>query len=179
MPSTDRCAAFDALAALLEYPGDGFAERARAAAGALAEAAPATARALEAFLAWIERHLPDDGRVELEETYARTFDWNPERCLEVGWHLYGERYERGAFLVRMREGLRETGVEEGTELPDHLGAALRLLGRQSDAEAAAFAREALLPALEKVVAGFSSVPDNPYADVVRAVRDAVRGVTRP
>ncbi len=173
--STARRDALDALATLLEYPGDGFAERARAAGAALAASAPRAVRALDGFLRRV-READAAGRTELEETYSRTFDWNPERCLEIGWHLFGERYERGAFLVRMREGLRGAGVEEGTELPDHLGAALRLLGRLPDADAAAFVREAVPPALEKVVAGFASVPDNPYADVVRAVRDAVRDV---
>jgi len=34
-----------------------------------------------------------------------TFDINPACALEVGWHLFGEDYMRGQFLVRMREEL--------------------------------------------------------------------------
>ena len=67
------------------------------------------------------------GSTELEELYTRTFDINPVCSLEVGWHLFGEDYNRGAFLVRMRGLLREHGIEEGAELPDHLESVLRVL----------------------------------------------------
>ena len=50
---------------------------------------------------------------DLEELFTRTFDINPQCTLELGWQLYGEDYNRGAFLVRMRELMREKGVEEG------------------------------------------------------------------
>jgi nitrate reductase delta subunit len=57
------------------------------------------------------------GVTDLEEFYTRTFDINPVSALEIGWHLYGEQYERGAFLVKMRELSRTLGVEESTSLP--------------------------------------------------------------
>ena len=63
----------------------------------------------------------------LEELYTRTFDINPVCSLETGWHLFGEDYNRGAFLVRMRGLLRQHGIEEGAELTDHLESALRVL----------------------------------------------------
>ena len=49
-------------------------------------------------------------------------DINPECTLEVGWQLYGEDYNRGAFLVRMRAWMRSVGVEERGELPADLAA---------------------------------------------------------
>ena len=64
---------------------------------------------------------------ELEETYARTFDINPACALEVGWHLFGEEYARGLFLVRLRGEMREHGVEESSELPDHITHVLALI----------------------------------------------------
>ncbi len=91
---------------------------------------------------------------EREELYTRTFDVNPVATLDLGWHLYGEQYERGAFLVRMREALRRTAVEETTELPDHLTQALRALGRMEEDEAAAFTAAAVGPAVHKILAGF-------------------------
>ena len=117
-------------------------------------------------------------RGELEELYPRTFDINPVSSLEVGWHLYGEQYDRGAFLVRMRDALRRAGLEEGTELPDHLTTALRLLARLPEAEASVFAREAVLPALEKMTKGFED-GENPYGGLVRAVRSAVAPCAAP
>jgi nitrate reductase delta subunit len=161
--------ALEALAALLEYPREGAARRALDARVALEASAPAAARACAGFLA----HAASAPLHELEELYARTFDWSPERALEVGWHLYGEQYDRGAFLVAMRERLRAHGVEEGENLPDHLATLLRLLARAGPAEAEALCARHLRPALERLVKGFEATPGNPYEDVVRAVGEAV------
>lgn len=87
---------------------------------------------------------------ELQELYTQNFDLNPTCALEVGWHLYGEDYHRGAFLVKMRQQMRDHGLSESSELPDHLSNALRLLDRLEPDEAAAFAGEYLLPALDRM-----------------------------
>jgi nitrate reductase assembly molybdenum cofactor insertion protein NarJ len=53
--------------------------------------------------------------------------------------------------VTMRGALRQHGVDEGSELPDHLPAALRLLPRLTpEEEPRALVTEALLPALGKM-----------------------------
>lgn len=166
-----RADVFDALAELLEYPGDGHERRAARARAVLVEQAPDLAARLAPFLG----RLTQGGPAEAEELYTRTFDWSPERALEVGWHLYGEQYDRGAFLVRMRELLRAHGVEEGAELPDRLGTLLRLLGRLPADGACDLAARALRPGLERMQAGFASEPDNPY----RAVLEAVAAVLPP
>lgn len=106
---------------------------------------------------------------DLQELYTRTFDLNPVCALDVGWHLYGEAYERGRFLVRMREMLRQAGIEEGTELPDHLTAVLPALGRLAPDEAAAFASAYVLPAVRRMLEGLSG-QENPYENVLAAVR---------
>lgn len=118
---------------------------------------------------------------DLEELYTRTFDINPITSLEIGWHLYGEAYERGAFLVKMRGLLRRHGIQESAELPDHLTHALRLLGRLEDAEADAFAQQCVLPALHKMLDGFSGHP-SPYGNILQAIATSleqlhVQGVT--
>lgn len=104
----------------------------------------------------------------LEELYTRTFDINPVCSLEIGWHLYGEDYNRGAFLVRMRALLRELGIEEGAELPDHLETALRALATMPPEEADSLARRFVLPAVQKMRAGFPA-EGNPYAAVLAEV----------
>src|SRR6266568_3182701 len=68
-------------------------------------------------LADLLRYPEDPARQEL---YVQTFEFNPACTLELGWHLFGENYERGEFLVRMREQLRRHGIAESNELPDHL-----------------------------------------------------------
>ena len=157
--------ALDAFASLLEYPGEGFAARARAALELLTRDAPSLAQACVAVAA---------GGAELEEAFARAFDWSEERSLDLGWHLYGERYERGAFLVSMRARLRTAGVEEGDELPDHLTVLLRALGRMESAEAAAFCAAILAPALGKLVAGFERAEASPYRAPLVALHALVR-----
>ena len=98
-----------------------------------------------------------------------TFDSNAERALEVGWHLHGENYARGAFMVRMRQLLAQHGVEERTELPDHVSHVLPVLARADDELRVALARGVLLPALEKIAAGFGD-GDNPYLGVVTGLK---------
>jgi nitrate reductase delta subunit len=109
---------------------------------------------------------------DMEELYTRTFDINPISSLEIGWHLYGEAYERGVFLVTMRDLLRSHGVPESAELPDHLVHVLPLLARMDDAEAESFSRTYLVPALEKMLDGFSR-QTSPYEHVLRALLLAV------
>ena len=105
---------------------------------------------------------------ELEELFTRTFDLNPVCCLEVGWHLYGEDYNRGAFMVKMRQLLRSHGVKETIELPDHLSHLLPLFGRLDEQEAMRLSGSFVLPALKKMEEGLSG-KNNPYEEVLRVV----------
>lgn len=105
-----------------------------------------------------------------EELYATTFDFDPKVSLELGWHLFGESFKRGAFLVRMRAALREHKLDEGRHLPDYLPTLLRLLDRLDQADGEALILEVILPALEVVLQGFASRPDHPYARGLGALR---------
>jgi nitrate reductase molybdenum cofactor assembly chaperone len=107
---------------------------------------------------------PDDAAQQ--ELYVQTFEFNPACTLEIGWHLFGENYERGEFLVRMREQLRRHGIAESTELPDHLTHLLLLVAAMKHDEAARLAGEFLLPALAKIAA---AVPDAHYQSALRAI----------
>lgn len=165
----------DALALLLDYPGEGHGLRVREAAAALEARAPDLAAALAPFCT----RLAADDPSEAQELYTRTFDWSPERALELGWHLFGEQYERGAFLVRMRALLRAHGVEEGSELPDRLGSVLRLLGRMPPREAEALAAGPVQAALARIRAGFADEPAHPYLGVLAAVERALPPAAPP
>ena len=93
--------------------------------------------------------------------------------LEVGWHIFGEDYNRGALLVTVRGLLREHGLPEGTELPDHLATVLPLLGRLPDDAAETWARRYTLPALGKMLAGFAE-EDNPYRSALIEIEHLLR-----
>ncbi len=110
---------------------------------------------------------------ELQELFIQTFDLNPVCSLEMGWHLFGENYDRGLLLVKMRQQLRAHEIAETTELPDHLTNALRLLPRMDREAGAYFAEAIVLPALEKMREAIRG-KDNPYQHVLEAVRLAVR-----
>ncbi len=105
---------------------------------------------------------------DLQELYTRTFDWNPATSMEIGWHLYGENYERGEFLVEVRAMLRRYGVAESEGLPDHIVHVLPLIERLPAADAEHFVSECLAPALRKIHAALAGT-GNPYLHLVRAL----------
>ena len=158
---------FDALAELFEYPRDGHAARMRELVGRIAAAAPETAADLEP----LARFAAESSLGESEELYVRTFDANAERALEVGWQVFGEQYERGAFLVDLRGRMRALGVAETTELPDHLTQVLRLLGRMDEADARTLVDRAVERSLARVRASLDD--DNPYRGAIDAVTKAL------
>jgi nitrate reductase delta subunit len=108
----------------------------------------------------------------LQELYVATFEFNPACTLEIGWHLFGENYERGEFLVKMRDQLRRHGVAEFTELPDHLTHLLPLIARMKHDEAASLTGEYLLPALAKVRTAIGG-KNNPYEEPLAALEETL------
>ncbi len=165
---------FAQLSCFLDYPDESLAGRLSDSLPGLRDWNSGVAGALEAFL----RDSRDLSTTQMEELYTRTFDINPACTLEIGWILYGQQYERGAFLVRMRELLRDHGIGETSELPDHLTLVLRLLDRMDPEEADSFCREKLHPALGKMREGFAD-PENPYSFVLEAVELALRSFLGP
>jgi nitrate reductase delta subunit len=160
---------FDLLASLVDYPAGDFRARWRRCAEVLSEESPEAAGPARAFLEYTEGQ-NDAG---MEELYTRTFDMNPSCALEAGWHLYGENYARGTFLVSMREAMRRFGLEESAELPDHLRHLLALAGRMPEGEARRLVEKFILPALEKILKGLPAREGNPYAKALEAVRLAL------
>ena len=163
---------YDSLAALLVYPSADYHQRVTRATTAFAPVEPEGAVLLNRFAEQI-RNLSTE---ELQEMFIRTFDMNPVRSLDVGWHLFGENYDRGTFLVKMRQQLRRFGIAESRELPDHITHALAVLGRMPAGEAEEFAVACVFPALEKMRAGFDDKKEaNPFKDVLDALAGLLRG----
>ncbi len=135
-------AELECLAVLVSYPRQNYHEVLAEAAGA--EGAPPALRRFTTEAVQLSLR-------SLQERYTETFDLNPACALEIGWHLFGENYDRGRFLVRMRQELRGHAIPESTELPDHMGNVLRLLARLDPACAEDFAVACVRPALAKML----------------------------
>lgn len=137
---------YEGLAALFSYPNEEFHLHAEKCLRDMDGEPTEAAEKLREFCAATEGLTAE----ELQELFTRTFDLNPLCTLEIGWQLYGEDYQRGEFLVKMRQQLREYDLRESGELPDHLSHALMLLGTLEPEEAAEFAGSYLLPAIDKM-----------------------------
>ncbi len=164
---------FEALGRLFGYPVAGYVEKVEVCRRAWADH-PEVAGPLAAFAEGI-RSRPSE---TLEEAYTATFDLAPACALEIGWHLFGECYERGEFLVKVRQALARHGVAESVELPDHLSQVLALFPRLPAEEAGAFATACLLPALEKMTANLSG-KGNLFEPLLHAVARALGGEMPP
>lgn len=161
----ENCKGFyTAIAELLAYPDDTFCRRLARCRELLGRGDPQAAARMADF----DAATRNSALADLEELYARTFDFNPQCALEIGWHLFGTDSNRGALLVRLREELARHGIPESCELPDHLTHVLPLVDRMSPDEAARFARACVIPAVEKMFAGLEG-KRNPYENVLRCL----------
>jgi nitrate reductase delta subunit len=155
---------------LLTYPAEGYGCDLPALAASLAACDGEAAAALAAFDAYVRGESVEN----LQEAFTQTFDLNPVCALEVGWQLFGEEYERGAFMVHMRQLLREHGVAERGELPDHLSSLLPLLARLEPDQVRAFAADALVPAVTKMLAAIEK-SESPFRPLMEAVGRMLAG----
>ncbi len=158
---------FDHLSGLYEYPTEAYAHRLAACRQAL----DGEGDHLKDF----EDHCAGMNKGELEEMFTRTFDFDPKRALEVGWHIYGEEYARGALLVRLRSELREHSIPESRELPDHMTHVLILLGRLEGSDANELAGRYVLPAIDLLLAAIADT-DCPYEPLLKVTRSVVRAM---
>jgi len=154
----------EALAELFAYPRGPFTCMLQAARAALKQLQPAALAELDQFA----QQMAELTEAEREELYTRTFDFDPSCALEIGWHLFGEDYNRGALLVRLRSELRQHGIEERGELPDHLSLVLPLLERMAPDAAAEFFACCVRPALSKLLEGLQK-KGSPYQHALAAV----------
>jgi nitrate reductase delta subunit len=167
------------LASLVSYPEAGCHARVAECRAALSELQPEAVPLMTKFAQAIAPMSLED----VQELFTRTFDLNPVCSLEIGWHLFGENYDRGALMVKMRQELRRYGIAESEELPDHLHHCLKLLGRMEPERAQEFAGACVLPAMEKMLAAFQGKAQGketisaaalapattPYAGVIEAI----------
>ncbi len=108
----------------------------------------------------------------LQEKYTQTFDMNPATSLDLGWHLYGEAYERGAFLVKLRTFMRTGNIRESSELPDHITHIFKIMDLLNELEQDGFLKEYTVPALNKIIDGFEG-SENPYRFLIEFVLNEI------
>ncbi len=149
--------AADLLSEVLRYPKSGLCDTARNAAELFIDICPDMRDALSDFANTIQ----DQSESDIEELFTYSFDFSPSSAMELGWHLFGESYDRGLFLVWMRQKLREHGIPENADLPDHLSHAIQILARLETEAATGFSTLCILPAVTRIISGFKD-GDNPY-----------------
>ena len=154
----------EGFARLLAYPDEHTAQVAELLYVVLHDELPDAAADISQFGRFLEQSSP----WEVEEAFTGTFDVNPQCALEVGWHLFGEEYARGMFLVRMREELRKYGLTESTELPDHISHVLAVVAAMPEEEAKKLVTLCVQPALEKMNEALAK-KDTPYRHVVSSL----------
>jgi nitrate reductase molybdenum cofactor assembly chaperone len=163
-PITTSLSILEKFGQILSYPGNNYLREVEVCRNAAAEIDAEAARRLSHFND-VLRCLTVE---EAQELYVQTFDLNPICALEVGWQLYGDNYDRGNFLVEMRQELQRYEVPETVELPDHLCHVLPLLARMDSAMAGSFVRKSVIPALNKMLAAFEG-RNSPYENVLKAL----------
>ncbi len=171
LPETDK-KLFTSLAGVLEYPRDDWYARFQD----FRELCLMTDRFGSGHLSDFSELVKETSLLELQELYTRTFDLSPVCALEVGYHLFGEDYKRGAFLAQLRETENPYELGQDGQLPDYLPVLLRLLGQMEDAELrASLIGCCLLPALEKM--GRRLVKKkNRYASLILFLEEILRQI---
>ncbi|MCH8285868.1 nitrate reductase molybdenum cofactor assembly chaperone [candidate division KSB1 bacterium] len=161
---------YEHLSALLEYPQDDIFENISGCLNSLQSLYPEAKSQLESF----SKSARSTNLFSLQALYNFSFDINPVCTLDIGYHVFGESYKRGSFLVGMKKMLKEQGIETKDELPDYLPNILRLLaGISKNDDSVSLATLIVAPALARMKKSFKE-NNNCYGAVVRAVDCVIR-----
>ena len=156
---------YTALAQIFSYPTPERSNFIKDWQKIVAHRVPEMAPKLEAFV----EHVQNKPVSAQQEYYIATFDVQAMCYLDIGYVLYGEDYNRGVFLVNMKQEQKNADNDCGHELPDHLPHMLTLLPKLKDE---AFAEElvysVMIPALEKMIDSFRS-DDNVYKGMLQTL----------
>jgi nitrate reductase molybdenum cofactor assembly chaperone len=163
-PVSEKVRVLGTISRLLSYPDDHYLPLVEMLYLIVQSDLPDAAKGVSEFGRFVEQC----GEHELEEAYTRTFDVNPSCALEIGWHLFGEDYMRGQFLVRMRGELAKHEIAESGELPDHLTHVLPVLASMPEEEAQVFSHACVFPALHKMQTSLEK-NQSPYRHLIRCL----------
>ena len=151
------------VASALRYPTqDGLAEL-RTSVGALPKGG--AEREMRRFVKGIEPMSFSD----IEVLYTETFDLTPIVAPYVGHVVWADSYERGGFMAKLLDAMREVDVYPNGELPDHLDPILRYLAATDEPIEAL--KPVLVPAVTKMEKSLKKADSkNPYVHVLAAAR---------
>lgn len=159
------------LAEGLRYPTAGHLESLKAGLGHLAEDTIKTA--YSQFVECVERL----SLAAWEELHTRTLDLNPPAAPYIGYQVWGDSYQRGAFMSMMNRAIEASQIDAEGELPDHLIPVLRLMDQL--AEPFPELEEVLAPAVSRIHAALVKAdPENPYVWLMTAILEAGQSTNR-
>ena len=114
---------FNLLAELLEYPQDSFQDLLDNSGIMLNNFDDEVKDLFSKFSSSVK----ESSLEKLQELYVKTFELNPACTPYVGVHIFGEDgYKRGTFMARLKQAYTENGLENNSELPDHISQILKL-----------------------------------------------------
>ena len=160
----------DAYAEILMYPGRDHDEKVRFCIDQFFDERAGVREMVNEYLSRIDPL----SLSEREELYIKTFDLSKTGTLDLGWHLFGEDYNRGLFLVKLRQYLQLLRIPESNELPDYVSQVLRVLGRMSRDEANQFAYACVIPSLETIAEGIQE--ENPHDRLIQGLIQLLRSL---
>jgi nitrate reductase molybdenum cofactor assembly chaperone NarJ/NarW len=163
--------AYGVLADAFAYPAPGRLAALRSASAGLPNGA-----AKDAYAAFI-RGIEQLSLGAWEELHTRTLDLNPPAAPYIGYQMWGDSYQRGAFLSKMSRALAEAGVDTQGELPDHVAPCLRYLAVTPGPLPDLIGEFG--PAVDRMLRALREAqPDNPYVSLLQAVQAACQGLQK-
>ncbi len=121
----DKKTRFKILSFLLQYPDASLIADLKASSEAIEAAFRGSDKER---IRGLIRHLLRNPVLTLQEEFTATFDLQPEKCLNLTYHLHGDDESRGAALAVFAEAYRNAGLGmHSPELPDYLPMVLELL----------------------------------------------------
>ncbi len=144
---------YTALAEIFRYPGPDRENFVGEWRKIIWNTVPEMAGKLEIFIS----HIHEKPLTTQQEYFIGTFDVQALCFLDIGYVLYGEDYNRGVFLVNMKNEQEKAGNDCGYELPDHLPNMLSLIPKLVDENLAEeLVCSMMVPALENMIEAFGS-----------------------
>lgn len=157
------------IANTLEYPTSTTAQKASDAAQQLAH--DMNSFVLRDALENLSTYLHNAPNGEPEEHYTTLFDLKPVCTLNLGHHLFGDTYQRGALLAGLATELKTYGISTREDLPDFLPTLLQLLAAfPTDEDRVHLTHVVILPALKKINHTLLS-SKSPWARILTALAE--------